>query len=152
MPVYEFSCPVHGKFEQYRPMVRSGEVQTCPECGVVSDRLFSVLNIKIVNKVRQRYGEGSYGKMLTHKETGGLDIFVPSFGAMEQEEVDDIAEGALEKEKARVKKNKKTDRSENQARIKAYAELARSAKRGQRAKTIREAIKETGDKLVKVVA
>lgn len=133
-------------------MARCGESQTCPNCGQVSERIFSVLNIKVVHKVRQQYGTGSYGKVLTHKETGGLDIFVPSFGTMEQDEVDDIAQGALEKEKARVEKYKKKERSENQARIKAYADLARSAKRGQRAKTIREAVKETGDKLVKVVA
>ena len=99
-----------------------------------------------------RYGSGSPGKIMTHAETGGLDIFIPSDGAMEQEEVDYIAQGAIEKERARVKKAKKQGaRNETQARIQAYTDLAHSTPRGQRAKILRRAIAESGDRLIKTV-
>jgi hypothetical protein len=77
------------------------------------------------------------------RETGGLDIFIPSYGALEQEEVDYIAEGAIEKEKARVKKKGKTIQRENQALVQAYVNLANATPKGKKAKAIRQAIKET---------
>ena len=150
MPFYEHSCPDHGKFEVFKLMCQSAELERCPTCGRVAIRVFSASVIKMVEKKRLAFGSGSPGKMLTSKETGGLDIFIPSMGAMEQEEVDYIAEVAVDKEKERVKKTHGHPRSRNQARIQAYAQLGRKAKRGQRAKTIREAIAQEGDRLVKV--
>ena len=61
------------------------------------------LSIRVKNPVRKPYGYGSAGKYVSAKETGGLPIFVPSFGAMEQEEVDFVAQEAVGKERARVK-------------------------------------------------
>lgn len=150
MPYYEFKCRVHGKFDIFRPMGKSSEIANCPHCGEVGIRLFSSPNIKIVNKPRLQFGSGSPGKIITRTETGGLDIYIPSLGAMEQDEVDYIAEGAKEKEINRVKKGRKQGpRSEKQARIQAYTALAHRTPKGKRAKVLREAIKETGDNLVK---
>jgi len=48
-------------------------------------------------------GSGSRGRFISSEETGGLAILVPSFGALEKEEVDYVAEEAIAKEKERVK-------------------------------------------------
>lgn len=147
MPIYEFLCQVHGRFEEFRPMAQCGKPAVCPDCARRARRLFSLPSIKIVERKRLRYGSGSPGRILTHKETGGLDIFIPSDGALEQDEVDYIAQGAIEKEKARVKKARKSIQRESQARIKAYTQLAMNTPRGQRAKVLRQAIAESGDSL-----
>lgn len=149
MPVYEFVCQVHGRFEQFKPMSCCAEPQVCPQCEVLARRVFSLPVIKLVETRRLRYGYGSPGKIMMHKETGGLDIFIPSDGALEQQEVDYIAEGAVEKERARVKKAKKHPQRETQARVQAYAALANSTPRGQRAKVLRQAIADSGDRLIK---
>jgi hypothetical protein len=79
--------------------------------------------------------------MITGKETGGLDIFIPSYGALEQAEVEYIAEGAVEKEKARVKKKNKTHQRQNQAIVQSYVNLANRTPKGKKAKVLREAMK-----------
>ena len=150
-PVYEYVCPVHGRFEQFKPMSSHAQPQLCPQCETLARRVFSLPVIKVVERKRLRYGSGSPGKIMTHRETGGLDIFIPSDGAMEQDEVDYIAEGAMEKERERVKKAKKSPQRETQARIQAYTTLANRTPRGQRAKVLREAIAESGDRLIKTV-
>ena len=150
MPLYQFTCMTDGPFEILRPMFQSNEPMCCPECGLVATRVISIPNVKIINKPRLQFGSGSPGRVISHKETGGLDIIIPSMGAMEQDEVDYIATGAIEKEKERVKKAKKQGpRSEKQAIIQAYTDLANRTPKGQRAKVLREAIKETGDTLVR---
>ena len=146
MPLYSFVCPSHGEFEQFKLVLQRDDGQTCPKCRMASVRVISMPAISFIQKERLEYGSGSYGKIVSHKETGGLDIFVPSFGALEQDEVDYVAMAAVEKEKDRVKK-RKGPRNETQARIQAYGELARSAKPGKRAETLRKAIAETGDKV-----
>ena len=143
--VYQFQCNVHGSFEDWRPMAAAGLPAYCPECGEAARRIFTAPAIKMITPERLRYGSGSPGKMILGKDTGGLDIFIPSDGCLEQAEVDYIAEGAIEKERVRVKK--KGFQRENQARVAAYTELALSVPKGQRAKIIREAMAETGDKL-----
>lgn len=143
MPFYIFCCQEHGEFEDFRSMEAAILPTPCPLCRRIAVRVWTAPAIKIVSKQRLPLGKGCYGKTVTHQETGGLDIFVPSFGAMEQDEVDYIAQGAVEKERARVKKAQKQGaRNETQVKIGAYADLARKAKPGQRAKTIREALKE----------
>lgn len=145
--IYEFECPECGRFEVSRPMNESANPAMC-QCGRRAERIFSPSAIKVVTKERLQFGNGSPGRMLTKKETGGLDVFIPSMGAMEQDEVDYIAEGAIEKEQARIKKVKKFGpRSENQARIQAYADLAMRTPKGHRAKVLKEAARDTGDKI-----
>jgi len=48
-------------------------------------------------------GSGSRGRFIDSKETGGMSILIPSFGALEKEEVDYVAEEAIYREKERVK-------------------------------------------------
>ncbi len=141
MALYEFRCTSHGNFEIIRPFSKAGDGASCPSCGKPARRIFSPSCINMSWKESLPYGKGSAGKFISHKETGGLDIYIPSGGSMEQSEVDYIAEGAKEKEISRVKKNKKQGgRNESQARLQAFANLARSTKKGQRAKVLKEAI------------
>ncbi len=49
-------------------------------------------------------GSKSRGRFIDSKETGGMSILVPSFGALEKEEVDYVAEEAIYREKERQKK------------------------------------------------
>jgi hypothetical protein len=143
-PVYEWKCPEHGIFEGYRSMDNCTAPEPCPICETGSSRVISLPAVKIVQGATQlQFGSGSPGKIISGKETGGLDIFIPSMGALEQSEVDYIAEGAIEKEKARVKKKRKTCQGANQAIVQAYVNLANSKPKGQKAKAIRQAIKET---------
>lgn len=146
MPFYRHWCPRHGLFDAFRPMAQGGERARCGQCGQESPRIFTPPAIKVVKTERLQYGSGSPGRMISHKETGGLDIFIPSEGALEQDEVDYIAQGAIEKERARVKKGRKT---ELKARLEAYTQLALSQPPGNRAAAIKEAIQETGDTLVR---
>src|SRR3990167_5966944 len=147
MPLYEFSCSFHASFEISKPMSQSGAATSCPTCGEVALKVITMPNIKIVNTPRLQFGSGSAGRVISPAETGGMGIYIPSMGAMEQQEVDYIATAAMEKEKSRIKK-KRGPRSEMQARIQAYANLAKRARPGQRAKVIRDAVKDTGDRIL----
>ena len=148
MPAYDYECAFCGVFEVVKPMSRSGDSERCPDCGRSARRIISASAIRVVHKTRYKYGTGSPGRVLTHEETGGLDIFIPSDGALEQEEVDDVALAAVEKEKTRVKKKKKQGaKNENHARLMAYADLARATPQGKRRKTLEAAIKDSGDRV-----
>jgi putative FmdB family regulatory protein len=142
MPLYEFACAKHGSFELYRSMDKCTSPANCPECNSPSGRIITASNIHIVQGGKALpLGSGSPGKIISSKETGGMGIFIPSYGALEQAEVDYLAEGAIENEKTRIKK--KTHRK-TQAVVQAFADLANRTKKGQKAKAIRQAIKETG--------
>ena len=147
MPLYPFYCTQHGQFDVFKHMQDDSWDITCPGCLKPAMRVWTAPASSTAQKERLRFGTGSPGRIIPSRDTGGLDILIPSMGAMEQEEVDYIALGAIEKEKERVKK-RKGPRNEMQAKIQAYTDLARHTKAGQRAKTIREAIKESGDKIV----
>lgn len=145
MPVYEWNCVKHGRFDGFRLIDNCTSPALCPKCSKLSERIISLPTVKIVqDKKRLPLGTGSAGRMVTSKETGGMGVFIPSFGAMEQEEVDYIAEGAIEKEKSRVKKSKKTIQRKNQAVVQAFVDLANRTPRGQKSKAIKQALKETG--------
>jgi putative FmdB family regulatory protein len=142
MPLYDFSCPKHGRFEDYKTMDNCSSPVPCPKCKSPSERIITASNIHIIQGGKALpLGSGSPGKVISSKETGGMGIFIPSYGALEQAEVDYIAEGAIENEKSRIKK--KTHRK-TQAVVQAFADLANRTKKGQKAKAIRQAIKETG--------
>jgi putative FmdB family regulatory protein len=145
-PVYEFSCDRHGVFESYRLMTNCTEPEPCPKCKTLSERIISLPSVRLVQGAKSlQFGSGSPGRMVTPKETGGVGIYIPSMGLMEQQEVDYIAEGAIEKEKARVKKKRKTIQGANQAIVQAYVNIANRAPKGQKANAIRKVIKETAN-------
>ena len=62
------------------------------------------LSFHIKTKEQLPLGNGSRGRFISSQETGGLAILVPSFGALEKEEVDYVAEEAIYAEKERLKK------------------------------------------------
>lgn len=143
-PTYEYECIRHGVFEGFASFDNYNAPSPCPRCLILSDRIISVPTVKIIQGKKQLpFGTGSPGRMITHKETGGMGVYIPSYGSMEQDEVDYIAEGAIEKEKARVKKKKKSIQRESQALVQAYVDLANKTPRGQKAKVLRQAIKDT---------
>jgi len=41
MPVYVFTCPVCGRFEESRPMARAGDGARCPACRHEARRVFT---------------------------------------------------------------------------------------------------------------
>ena len=75
-----------------------------------SDKAFieKVKTIGVIVKTKEQlpYGTGSRGRYIPAEETGGLAVFVPSFGAMEKEEVDYVTEVAVNNEKERVAKGR----------------------------------------------
>ena len=100
--------------------------------------------ITVLQKERLPYGSGSRGRYVSSSETGGMPILIPSWGALEKAEVDYLADGAIDKEKERVRK-KREYVSQDKERISKYMKLAYATKPGQRAKTVRQVMKEEGD-------
>ena len=41
MPLYEFECPEHGKFEELRPLDAHSIPALCPVCDKISERVMS---------------------------------------------------------------------------------------------------------------
>lgn len=84
------------------------------------------------------YGNKDKGRIVL-AEKGRRAIFVPSFGAMEKEEVDYIIEVAQGQEDERIKR---PTHSIQRERLESVTQAARNAPRGERIKTIREILKE----------
>ena len=138
-PLYEYWCQGCGlEFDKIRA-IEERNLTSCPDCGARADLVPSVVSIRVVRRERQLLGSGAKGRYVSHKETGGLPILIPSFGALEQEEIDYIAEGAIEKEKERVRKRKPSRMAQ---KIAAFTDLAYQTKPGQRLKAIKEASKQ----------
>lgn len=45
MPLYEYECCAHGRFELYRSLEKSAHRGHCPKCERLSDRVISVANV-----------------------------------------------------------------------------------------------------------
>jgi hypothetical protein len=103
------------------------------------DRAFieKIKTISIRSKSREQLplGNKSRGRYLTHEETGGADVFIPSFGALEKEEIDYIAEAEIEKEKTRVRR---TPMKENMEKVVGAMMRAPKGKRGEKFDEIQE--------------
>jgi hypothetical protein len=105
-----------------------------------------IKTIGVIVKTKERlpYGTGSKGKFIPAEETGGLSIYVPSFGALEQEEVDYTAMGAVEKERERVAKNRPLN-EENAMTKEALGNIVKIGKsqpEGKRHKTMEQVKRE----------
>ena len=46
MPVYEYNCEECGPFTKLRGLDQSSAPANCPECGVSSPKIFSVINLR----------------------------------------------------------------------------------------------------------
>ena len=42
MPVYEYDCSKHGRFESVQPMSKSDDTQPCPKCKKQTERVDSI--------------------------------------------------------------------------------------------------------------
>ena len=94
----------------------------------------SGIGIVIKSKERLPYGSNSRGKFIP-AEKGRRSIFVPSFGALEKEEVDYIVEASQEQEDERIRKGRKSEKKEQ---LEQVVEAVRRAPKGERAKTAKE--------------
>ncbi len=56
MPIYEYKCSEHGKFEAIRGIEH--DIDPCPQCGVESKRVPSMFKIKKFTRIDQADGEG----------------------------------------------------------------------------------------------
>lgn len=141
MPLYTYYCPVHGRFDVIQGMGATSA--QCPSCRRDGRKVLTApARITVNHRGNLPYGNGSPGRYVSSRETGGLPVFIPSYGAMEQQEVDYVAEAAIEKEKVRQKRER--DRIVKQ-KVAAYASLAYRSKPGHRAKTLKDAMLEHGD-------
>jgi hypothetical protein len=74
------------------------------------------LSIQMKNKERLPLGNKSRGRYIK-TEDGQPDILIPSFGLLEKEEIDYIAEANIEKEKKRVRVSPKKAKMEEFLRV-----------------------------------
>ena len=107
MPIYQYICPKHGAFEELQSVHKTGA--RCPECGRKGEKIVALPAKSYVHHHNQNlpYGSGSRGRYVPASETGGLPLLVPSWGAMEKEEVDWVTENAIYREKERVAKKQR---------------------------------------------
>ncbi len=108
-----------------------------------SDKEFieKVKTIGVIVKTPEqlRLGNKSRGRFISSEETGGMSILIPSFGALEKEEVDYVAEEAIYREKERQKKSE--PRLTTVALQNVMAETLKAPK-GKRKKTLERITKE----------
>ena len=144
MPILEYECLEHGRFEKLKYTYDSN-MEPCPLCGKLSQKIMSRPAMgKVTHKENLPLGSGALGKYVPSSETGGLPVYIPSFGALEKEEVEYTALVATEKEKERV--NKKKDLSmRNPDKAKALSNIvnmAHNAPQGKRKETLNKVLKE----------
>jgi len=96
------------------------------------------LGVIVRNKEQLPYGNKSRGKFIPSEE-GRRAIFVPSWGALDKDEVDYVVEAAQEQEDDRIRKG--TTSLQKEA-LEVVTNEIRNAPPGQRAKTGNEIIKE----------
>ncbi|MEM9882021.1 MAG: zinc ribbon domain-containing protein [Planctomycetota bacterium] len=53
MPLYEYACPSHGSFDEFRPSSHSSAPIACPECGGAARRVFTVPRVRLMDKSRR---------------------------------------------------------------------------------------------------
>jgi len=143
-PLYEYECPKHGRFERLVDINQNGNPAVCPECGETSAKVISrPAVISVQHKERLPLGTGSRGKYIP-PEGERHGILVPSWGAMEHDEVEYTAHMALEIEESRVKNRAERPRRQDgdqKELLGKVTEAALRAPQGQRAATIQNCIK-----------
>lgn len=70
MPLYEYACSKHGKFEVYKSVKAFSRFHHCPECGSGAKLLFSKLGKHIVDfTAGWNGGAGQYFNTKKDRET-----------------------------------------------------------------------------------
>lgn len=80
MPIYEFICPTHGRFEKILPIVECNNIQLCSllECALVAEKVFSIPSPPSIGKPIYIFKNPKTGETRTlYKET---DRFNPPKG------------------------------------------------------------------------
>ncbi len=147
MPLYDYWCQQCGyKFEEIQKWEHRDMVN-CHKCGArVTCKMSVPAKVTITRPEQLPYGNKSRGKYVSSEETGGLGILVPSFGALEKEEVEYTALEATEKEKDRVRKGKQFV-NEQKSLIQKYMDVAYKTKPRKRIEAMRKLAREEGQKL-----
>jgi putative FmdB family regulatory protein len=74
MPIYEYSCPDHGLFEDQRPMSRSADPSACPKCRADAPRVLSVTRTSLVPRAhaiaRSRNEKSQHAPEVRHVAPG----------------------------------------------------------------------------------
>ncbi|MBB6431355.1 zinc ribbon domain-containing protein [Algisphaera agarilytica] len=52
MPLYEYCCPTHGSFDEFRPSSHSSAPIACPICGEQATRVLTVPRMRQMDKGR----------------------------------------------------------------------------------------------------
>jgi len=134
MPIYEYECSKHGRFEMLQSMMAEHK-SNCPECGEMAQRIFSQsIGIRIINPVRRQFGSNAPSQLIPSKVPGGLPSYVISEGALEQEEIDHIGLVEEEREVARQKQGK----SDSAKAIGNLVTTAKQEKQGKRFSTMKK--------------
>lgn len=135
MPIYEFNCEKHGWFEVLR-VIGSPMYENCPQCAAQCVRVVSAPAPAVFKEYeRLPLGNGARGKYLSSEETGGLPVYVPSFGAMEQEEIDYVAEAAVDR-------SEKREPRESKVALQSIVNETMKAPKGKRRETIEKITRE----------
>jgi len=71
MPLYEYYCPQHGKFETMKAMMQRHRAR-CPHCNSESKLVPSVFAIYDLNWT-QKDGEGFTSKFVRHEEVAEIN-------------------------------------------------------------------------------
>lgn len=50
MPLYEYNCPDHGSFDEFRPSSHSNAPIACPSCGESAARVLTVPRTRVLDK------------------------------------------------------------------------------------------------------
>ncbi len=134
MPLYEYECAKHGRFEEFQHM--SGEhTAVCPQCGADSRLLISVPTvIRMKEREQLQFGTKAPSQLIPSRVEGGLPSYVISEGALEQEEIDHIGLVQDEREIARQKQGK----SDTAKAIGNLATVAKKQKQGNRFSTMKK--------------
>jgi len=126
----EYRCPKHGVFEDIN---KGDKHKNCPECDFPSPKIFSTFSFRVSHRENLPLGSKSRGRFIPPtKDNSG--ILIPSYGLLEKEEVDYIAEYELDKEK-----NTRRE-SQTKKNIEYLTKLANKTQRGHRAEVIKEVI------------
>jgi len=67
MPIYEFYCPEHGKFEELRGMDERQNAP-CPQCSDRAKLVLSVFSVRKFTRIDQADGAGFSTRYTPHDE------------------------------------------------------------------------------------
>ncbi len=106
MPIYEFECEIHGKFEALFPRVMGVEYQPCPTCDMPAPRIVSLPVMRPdtywAGHVHRNYGYVTSASQL--KEKMKRRNHVPVGDRTDREAWDKIAEDAQKANDENLKK------------------------------------------------